>query len=196
MPLNPKVQISEAGIHGHCWFAKEEFKKGEWIWKQREEGAPHTDLFLTYEQIHALPADKKEKWLALAYQVDDNLMCGFDPDKEPIYEELIENYVNHSCDGNAWYNGAELLVAMRDIAAGEEICYDYALTEHHPDFHFPQCLCKKANCRGEITGSDWKLPELQAKYGRHFLPHVLACIDKENERKAAEAKPESAATDE
>jgi hypothetical protein len=52
-------------------------------------GAAHTDIFLTYEQINALSPDKKEKWLSLAYQVDDNLMCGFDPDKEPIYEELI-----------------------------------------------------------------------------------------------------------
>ena len=58
-------------------------------------GAPHTDVYLTYEQINALPADKKEKWLSLAYQVDSNLMCGFDPEREPLYEELIEDYVNH-----------------------------------------------------------------------------------------------------
>jgi hypothetical protein len=38
MPLNSKVVITEAGVHGHCWFAKEDFKKGEWIWKQRPAG--------------------------------------------------------------------------------------------------------------------------------------------------------------
>ena len=52
-------------------------------------GAAHTDIYLTYEQINALPADKKEQWLSLAYQVDSNLMCGFDPEREPLYEELI-----------------------------------------------------------------------------------------------------------
>lgn len=189
MPLNEKVLITETGVHGHCWFAKEAFTKGEWIWKKRPDGAPHTDIYLTYEQINALPADKKETWLSLAYQVDSNLMCGFDPEREPLYEELIEDYVNHSCDGNAWYEGNDLLVAMRDIAAGEEIYYDYALTENHPDFSFPKCLCGKGDkCRGKITGNDWQLPELQAKFGRHFLPHVLKSIDDFNAKKEEEAK--------
>jgi hypothetical protein len=141
-------------------------------------------VYLTYEQINALSPDQKAAWLALAYQVDDNLMCGFDPEREPLYEELIEDYVNHSCDGNAWYEGDDLLVAMRDIKKGEEIYYDYALTENHPDFAFPKCLCGKANCRGRITGNDWKLPELQVKYGRHFLPHVLRGIDALNKQGA------------
>ncbi len=73
------------------------------IWKKRAEGAPHTDLFVTMDEINSWPAAKREKFLTLCYQVDDNLHCGFDPDKEPIYEELIEDYINHSCDGNTWY---------------------------------------------------------------------------------------------
>lgn len=159
-------------------------------------GAPHTDIYLTYEQINALPADKKAKWLSLAYQVNDNLMCGFDPEREPLYEELIEDYVNHSCDGNAWYEGDDLLVAMRDIQAGEEIYYDYALTENHPDFAFPKCLCGKEKCRGRITGNDWKLPELQEKFGRHFLPHVLKSIwgEKVAQANAAQAAAASASS--
>ena len=38
MPLNPKVAITETGIHGHCWFAKADFARGEWIWKKRPDG--------------------------------------------------------------------------------------------------------------------------------------------------------------
>lgn len=241
MPLSPSVRVSTGGVHGNCWFAGAPIKAGEWIWKERAAGAPHTDIFLTYEQINALPADKKEKWLSLAYQVDSNLMCGFDPDKEPLYEELIvrlgtmahagnrwsacackrrrestltelaclflcprpcrlslclssplppvaqEDYVNHSCDGNCWYENDALLVAMRDIAEGEEIYYDYALTENHPEFAFPQCRCGAAICRGHISGNDWMSPELQKKYGRHFLPHVLKSIDEKNAADAAAA---------
>ncbi len=81
-----------------------------------------------------------------------------------------------------------MLVAMRDIVAGEEIYYDYALTENHPDFSFPICLCKKENCRGKISGNDWKIQELQEKYGRHFLPHVLKSIDAQKEAANAEKK--------
>ena len=85
------------------------------------------------------------------------------------------------------------MVAMRDIAAGEEIYYDYALTENHPEFAFPKCLCGKDNCRGRITGNDWQLPELQAKFGRHFLPHVLRSIDEFNAKKEEAAKTAGAA---
>lgn len=34
-----------------------------------------------------------------------------------------------SCDGNTWYDGANRIVANRDIKAGEQLTYDYALTE-------------------------------------------------------------------
>lgn len=182
-------------------------------------GAPHTDIFLTYEEVDALPEDKREQFLSLAYQVGENLLCGFAFDREPVPEELIvrqttirtpeeqtntnhhpltyniypsslllfallqENYVNHSCDGNTWYENDHLLIAMRPIRAGEEIFYDYATTEGHSSFSFPQCKCGAANCRGTITGDDWKLPELRAKYGRRFISHILKRIDAENEAK-------------
>jgi len=181
MPLSPKVEVrDQGGIHGHSWFAKEDIKEGEWIWKKREDGAPHTDVFLTYEQVNALSEEKRNAFLALAYQVDDNTLCGFDPEREPIYEELIENYVNHCCDGNIWYQNDDLMVAMRDIKKGEEICYDYALTENNPQFEIPKCLCGKSRCRGRISGNDWKLPQLQQRYGRHFMSHVLKSIDQLN----------------
>lgn len=145
-------------------------------------GAPHTDIFLTRAQINALPAEKKEKWLSLAYQVDDDMMCGFDPDKQPIYEELIEDYVNHSCNGNAWYENDDLLVAMRDIKKGEEICYDYVLTENNPEFILAEkCLCGGIDCRGIVTGHDWKKKELQEKYKGHFMKHVQRSIDNQQQ---------------
>lgn len=83
----------------------------------------------------------------------------------------------------------------------QEINYDYALTESSSSFEIVQCLCGKvhtpahidthshrspygvlflhltflasqAKCRGRITGNDWQLPELQERYGDHFLPYI------------------------
>lgn len=53
---------------------------------------------------------------------------------------------NHSCDPNASFNADGMLVALRDIAKGEEITYDYLL---HPIPASPwnfECQCQSAEC--------------------------------------------------
>jgi hypothetical protein len=40
------------------------------------------------------------------------------------------NYTNHSCDPNAGFGSSPIsLVAMRDVQVGEEITFDYAMSE-------------------------------------------------------------------
>lgn len=39
------------------------------------------------------------------------------------------------------------------------------------------CACLGAGCRGRVLGGDWARPELQQRYGRHFLPYILRKID-------------------
>lgn len=68
-------------------------------------------------------------------------------------------FPGRQCDANAVAFGT-LYVALRDIAAGEEITRDYATTETHFN-RVAQCGCGSASCRGTVTRSDWKLPELQ-----------------------------------
>jgi SET domain-containing protein len=176
MVLSKKVSIGAGGIHGHCWFAGEDISAGEMLW---ELGSMvYHDVDITKEELMQWDEAKREKFLSLAYMVREGVYRGSDPENKDIpLEEQYEYYVNHSCDGNAWYVGNDLLVAKRDIKKGEEICYDYALTESDPDWILaPQCLCGKALCRGKVTGNDWKLPQLQQKYGDHFEPHVLQLI--------------------
>jgi len=67
-----------------------------------------------------------------------------------------------------------------------------ALTENHPSFAFPTCLCKQPSCRGHITGNDWKMPELQARYGQHFHPHVLKGVEAMKAQQAGEQTHSSA----
>ena len=57
---------------------------------------------------------------------------------------------NHSCAPNARYAGLDV-VAVRDIAAGEELTLDYGelLNEEAEPFH---CRCGAPGCRGLVTG--------------------------------------------
>ena len=79
---------------------------------------------------------------------------------------------NHSCEPNVGIRGQIFFVAMRDIAAGEEISCDYAMVMHSsPDsdsyFSMP-CHCGSPLCRGTIHEDDWQLFELQARYDGYF----------------------------
>lgn len=79
---------------------------------------------------------------------------------------------NHSCDPNLWWSGDEL-VALRDIAAGEELTYDYA-TDGSAGVLGPaallRCNCGSMRCRGLIEAGDRHIPELQRRYAGHFRP--------------------------
>jgi uncharacterized protein len=75
-------------------------------------------------------------------------------------------HLNHSCDPNLGLQGQIVFVAFRDIAAGEELTIDYAMTDDEP--YEMECQCGSATCRKLITGADWQKPELQKKYDGYF----------------------------
>lgn len=84
--------------------------------------------------------------------------------------------VNHSCDPNLGVEGQITLVAMRDIQAGEEVCFDYAMVDMSDADEF-DCACGSSLCRGRVTGEDWGSPELQKRYRGYFGAHVQRAID-------------------
>ena len=183
MVLSKKVVVRAGGVHGHCWFAGERISADEMIWEKGSQ--QYNDIDIPKSVIASWPAAQRDAFMALAYQVSPGVYRGTDPAKAGSIsqEEANEYFVNHSCDGNCWYQGDDLLIAMRDIAAGEEIVYDYALTEADPDWTLaPVCLCGTATCRRQVTGNDWKLPELQRKYGQHFTPYVLDLIRQQQQQ--------------
>ena len=69
-----------------------------------------------------------------ALQIDDDLFLASTPPFDPA------DYVNHSCDPNCGIVGSVLLVTMRDVAAGEELCFDYAMTDSD-DYDMFGCDC-------------------------------------------------------
>jgi hypothetical protein len=38
------------------------------------------------------------------------------------------------------------------------------------------CRCGSTLCRGRVTGTDWRRPDLQRRYGDHWVPGLLARI--------------------
>ena len=79
--------------------------------------------------------------------------------------------LNHSCNPNAGLSGQICLIAMRDINVGEEVCFDYAMSDSS-DYDEFECHCGAPNCRKKITGNDWKLLELHKKYEGYFIPYL------------------------
>ncbi len=98
----------------------------------------------------------------------------------PTTAEEIEQttiFINHSCDANVGFRGQVVYVAVRDISVGEELCHDYAMAR--TESYRMDCRCGVADCRGVVTGDDWKLPEVQRKYEGYFMTYVKDKIDHE-----------------
>ena len=94
---------------------------------------------LTRREIDAGPASERR----LTLQVDDDAYLVSEA-------EGPADWINHSCDPNAGLNGQISLVAMRDIDAGEEICFDYAMSDAS-DYDEFECGCRAPSCRGRVT---------------------------------------------
>ena len=76
--------------------------------------------------------------------------------------------MNHSCEPNCGFLGNVILVTIRDIAAGEELTFDYAMSDGC-DYDEFECRCGQPSCRGKVTGNDWMVPDAPAALPRLVL---------------------------
>jgi SET domain-containing protein len=68
--------------------------------------------------------------------------------------ENLDDYINHSCEPNAGFVTGELsLFALREIAEGEEITWDYSTSMNETGWQM-ECLCGSKQCRKIIR--PWK----------------------------------------
>jgi len=82
---------------------------------------------------------------------------------EIMREQHPWRFMNHGCEPNARIQGREIF-ALRDIAAGEQVTFDYNTTEWEMAETF-RCHCGAAGCRGEIRGYKFLSPEARASLG-------------------------------
>jgi hypothetical protein len=85
--------------------------------------------------------------------------------KKIIDGEGIAAYLNHSCDPNCEIDEIKnraYIFALRDIAAGEELLWDYNL---YDDDDPAPCHCGSAKCRGTMYSREW-MAKLRRKAAR------------------------------
>jgi len=161
--MNPKLEVRNAeGRTYRGVFAKERIEAGE---KLAIFGGR---LIPVAEEIGDWGIQIDENFVINTYDADAGAMEG-------------SFFFNHSCEPNAGIKGQIFLIAMRSIEPGEEVTFDYAMCLHKSEGAEPyrlECHCGHPNCRGTITNNDWKMPELQKKYGGYFSWFLQEKIDK------------------
>ena len=166
--FHPNLVVKSSPIAGKGVFAKAAIKKGEII-------NVFTGLIVTkeeYEKLLKLFGDTIEDYKT---KLADNFYLISMVDDKTVLED--EDFINHSCNPNVGVRGQVMMAAMRDIKPGEEVTFDYAMTDNDPEDDFI-CKCGAKNCRKMVRGSDWKLPELQKRYRGYFSWYLQEKIDK------------------
>jgi SET domain-containing protein len=138
--LNPKIEVRSSAIEGLGLFAKEDIHEGEPIVVMGGQ-------VLTDEEFKSL---KLTKYSAAA--IGEGLHILLDTPNPA-------EYGNHSCHANTWMTNEVTTVARRRIRAREEVTVDYAVFTATEDWSMP-CNCNSDRCRGVVTGSDWRIPEV------------------------------------
>lgn len=160
--LSPKLTVRDcADKPGRGVFALEPVRQGELVavWGGR---------IVTQAVAEALPPEIRR----YVVQVED---AQFLAPVEPIdAAELI----NHCCQPNCGLSGQIALVALRPIAPGEEITFDYGTTDSSDFLSFP-VACGKSPCRKRLRPDDWQRADVQSVNRGHFSPYLQRRIDED-----------------
>jgi len=150
--ISPKAAVKESAIQGRGLFSIEPIGKGEIVCIKGGHIFNRETLKRVTPSLG--PAE---------IQIAEDMFIG------PLDQKDREGsmiFSNHSCEPNIGVQGQIVFVAMRDIAAGEELTHDWATTDD--DEYSMECRCGSATCRKTITGQDWRRKDLQEKYAGYF----------------------------
>lgn len=139
---NPKARVKNTKKFGRGVFAREPIRKGEEI-------ASFDGAFLD---------DDFEPWTEDL--LNHTIQCG-----KTLWRDSagFARLLNHSCEPNCGIKGKYKVVAMRDIAKGEHLTWDYEMTERSTWWKM-RCKCGSPLCRKRI-GDYGNMPRsVRAKY--------------------------------
>ncbi|MFT4192741.1 MAG: SET domain-containing protein-lysine N-methyltransferase [Comamonas sp.] len=154
-----RIQVRRSGVHGRGVFARRDIAAGQTLveyvgerisWQEAQDRHPHD------------PADPNHTFY---FSLDDGSVI------DATHGGNSARWINHSCDPNCIADeedGRVFIRALRDIAAGEELSYDYGLVvdeRYTPRLkaEYP-CWCRTALCRGTLLAPKRGLPAWMRKY--------------------------------
>ena len=150
-----RIQTRRSGVHGKGVFAVQPIAEGETIIEYTGEVID----WQTAQDRH--PHDPSQPNHTFYFHVDDDVVI------DATYGGNSARWINHSCAPNCYTderNGRIFIVALRNIAAGEELNYDYGLIveERYTSKLKAEyaCFCGAANCRGTMLAPKrgWRPP--------------------------------------
>lgn len=86
-------------------------------------------------------------------------------------------HMNHSCNPNVGFNASDDFILIRDVKKGEELRWDYGYDETNPAFKM-KCTCGEKECRGKVTGNDWRLLMNDPRKRQFFSRDMKAFLKK------------------
>lgn len=120
---------------------------------------PAGTRLIEYAGERLTPAQADERYPDVAGERHHTFLFAIDDDVviDAAVDGNAARFINHSCDPNCdavIEDGRIWIETIRDVAPGEELCYDYALVlaEHHTPAakrRFP-CRCGSPRCRGTM----------------------------------------------
>jgi len=138
----PAYAVRNDGVSGLGIEAARPIVAGEIVFK----GEERAQTIVTRRWVETRWSDEEKRTFAeYAYPIDDEAFI--------LWSDNPRDWApqNHSCYPNTAYDGLNV-VALRDIAAGEELTLDYADFCNETAASFA-CRCGAANCRGQVRGA-------------------------------------------
>lgn len=179
-----RIQTRRSGVHGKGVFATQDVAEGETLIEYLGE------VITWKEALRRHPHDPAQPNHTFYFHIDD---------KNVIDGKVTGNaakWINHSCEPNCEadeIDGRIFIIARRNIAAGEELNYDYGLIIDLPytkslKAEFP-CWCGSADCRGTLLS-----PKPRKKKDKKTKPAAKKKVEKADKTGKAE-KAEKGTTD-
>lgn len=159
-----RIQTRRSSVHGKGVFAIQKIAQGETL-------IEYTGTIIDWAEAQRRhPHDPCQPNHTFYFHVDDDTVI------DAAYGGNSSRWINHSCAPNCYTDerdGRIFIVALRDIAVGEELSYDYGLMVQ--ERYTPRlkaeyaCHCGATTCRGTMLAPKrgWRPPMPQ-----DFVPSV------------------------
>ena len=161
--LHPAVEVRPSTIAGRGLFATEGLPAGTVISRL---GGRLVDIVELRRMIAESDAGN-------ARYVDSIVVA---EDRHLVVDPGDNRFGNHSCDPNLGWDDEYALATMVDVAAGQELVSDYAMSTADPEYVL-RCHCPSYRCRQMVAGDDWRIPQLQERYRGWWVPYVQSLVD-------------------